>query len=442
MKAIRLIFTLSCAVTSATHLFAAGSRPDLSGSVTEEDGTPLPKATVFIYTAGPKHGSASVCPSCYPDCRKKAQTGADGRFKIESLDPQLIFRLLVVASAHQSRFVTNVNPAAGEQKIFVETLGQEALKSRTRITGLIIGEDGKPAVGAVIGPEGVQRGSSTQWGGTDRFVDPVAVADEKGHFLLLCQDNIDAVHATVEGRGLAKRWVELKPGRDHLVRLQEGTTVTGLIERNDRPLKDVLVGLATTDRACGKYFHCDELATDKDGRFVLPNVPPEREFVLYATMESLRGEGVVPGNVITTGKTGTTADVGKLIVQAGHLLAGRVALSDHKPIPNGTRLLLGREQAWDHTEALLDVDGRFQFKGVPAESVGLSLRIKGYKFSKRNPNLDWLNGGIVGRVDRDITDLTLLLEPGEWRYNGVEEEDLPAGAERQPRTQPLRGAKM
>jgi hypothetical protein len=69
--------------------------------------------------------------------------------------------------------------------------------------------------------------------------------------------------------------------------LEEGVTVTGLIERNGRALKDVLVGLATTEHRAGSFFHCDELATDKDGRFALANVPPGREFVLYAKMESL-----------------------------------------------------------------------------------------------------------------------------------------------------------
>jgi hypothetical protein len=105
-----------------------------------------------------------------------------------------------------------------------------------------------------------------------------------------------------------------------------------------------------------------------------------------------------------------------------------------------TRLFLGREGAWDHTEALLDAEGRFEFTDVPAESVGLSVRIKGYKFSKRNPSLDWLNGGLVGRVTGDLTDLTFLLEPGEWRYNG-EEGEAPGG-QSQPRDQPLRGAKL
>src|SRR5207247_4169025 len=110
------------------------------------------------------------------------------------------------------------------------------------------------------------------------------------------------------------------------------------------------------------------------------------------------------------------------------------------PIPSNTRLLLGREQAWDHTESLLDEDGRFEFKSVPAEEIGISVRIKGYKFSKENPNLDWLNGGIVGRVNGDVPELILVMEPGEWRYNG--EEGQPSSGKTQPRDEPLRSAKL
>lgn len=53
--------------------------------------------------------------------------------------------------------------------------------------------------------------------------------------------------------------------------------------------------------------------------------------------------------------------------------------------------------------------------------------------------LDWLNGGLVGRVTGDLPDLTLLMEPGEWRCNGGEGKS--PSSQSQPRGQPLRGAK-
>lgn len=66
--------------------------------------------------------------------------------------------------------------------------------------------------------------------------------------------------------------------------------------------------------------------------------------------------------------------------------------------------------------------------------------MKGYRFSKKNLSLDWLNGGIVGKLDRDIQDLTLLTEPGEWRFDDC--DAVPPGTDSQPDDQPLRGARM
>lgn len=434
----RLLAVLALCV--GLPLPAQVARPDLVGRVVHADDSPVTNATVFIYTAGPKVGTGVTCPSCYPDCAKRANTDAGGAFKIPSLDPALLFRLLVVAPGYESQFAPKTDPAQGGKTLTLAPLSAEKLKSKTRIAGMVLDAEGKPSPGATISPEGVARGTGTQWGGTDKFVDPLAVADEQGHFWLFCTEGVDAVHAVAEGRGVARRWVELKPGRDHLVRMQEGATVTGRIEKDGRPLKGVQVGLTTVDRAAGNFFRLDELATDKDGFFLLPNVPPGRDFVLYAKMESLRGQGAVPSKTFNSGKTGTEIKLGKLAVQPAHRVAGRVVLSDGKAVPPNTRLLLGREGAWDHTEATLDAEGRFEFTDVPAEAVGLSLRIKGYKFSKRNPSLDWLNGGLVGRVSGDLPDLTLLMEPGEWRYNGDEGEA--PGGQSQPRDQPLRGVKL
>src|ERR1700722_11907324 len=89
----------------------ATPRPDLTGTVKDTDGKPLPQATIFIYTAGPKEGVSVFCPSCYAGCRNHATTDPAGHFKIESLDPSLIFRVLVVGKGRQPKFVAKVDPA-------------------------------------------------------------------------------------------------------------------------------------------------------------------------------------------------------------------------------------------------------------------------------------------------------------------------------------------
>jgi hypothetical protein len=91
-----------------------------------------------------------------------------------------------------------VDPTTGLQEITLKERSDEILKTETRIAVMVMDEKGRPVVGAVISLEGVQRGMSTRWGGTDEFVDPVGIADDNGRFLLMCQDGVDAVHTVIE----------------------------------------------------------------------------------------------------------------------------------------------------------------------------------------------------------------------------------------------------
>ncbi len=430
---LAMIFTL--ANLDATAL--AAERPDLTGRVTRTDGSPVTNATVFIYTAGPKIGTGVLCPSCYPDCTKRARTDRDGAFRLDDLDPALRFRLLVVAPGHASLYVPKTDPLEGPRSITMALLPEAKANAPSRIRGVVLDAAGKAVPGVTISPEGVARAQSTQWGGTDMFVDPLAVTDEQGRFWLYCTNGVDIVHAVAEGRGLAKKWVELKPGEDHLLRLDPGVLVSGRIMRDDRALPGVVLGVVTKDRSCGNFLRGDEMATDRDGNFAIPDVPPEREFVLYARMDSLQGRGVVPSRTFKTGASGSVIKLGTIAAQAGHEIAGQLELSDGQPVPAGTRLLLGRDDAWDHSEVQLDASGRFAFLDVPKGSVSLNVRIKGYKFSRRNPSLDRMNGSIDGRVSGNVTGLRLLLEPGDWQPE-LDASGVPA-AEPQPRDQPLRG---
>lgn len=74
------------AVTSAT----------INGSVVDDSGHPAEGATVFVYSAHLKKGYAAVCPTCWIDCGKRAQTNAQGRFTITDLNPTLRFRNILV----------------------------------------------------------------------------------------------------------------------------------------------------------------------------------------------------------------------------------------------------------------------------------------------------------------------------------------------------------
>ena len=228
IQLLQLGLGILCLAAPEIALPTVANSPEthLTGRILREGQTPVTNATVFVYTARPKFGAGVVCPSCYPDCVKRAKTSATGEFQLPSLDSQLIFRLLVVASGFESQFVPQVDPAAGPKTITLTSISAEKLKSPHRIGGRVLDGTGQPLSGATLSSEAMAKEDSTAWGGVESRVDPLVVTDDNGQFQIFCTPGVDRVIATIEGRGVARRWVELKPGRDQMADWSVGWTAT------------------------------------------------------------------------------------------------------------------------------------------------------------------------------------------------------------------------
>ncbi len=415
-------------------------RPDLTGIVSDAAGAALPEATVFIFTAGPRVGTSTFCPSCYPDCRKNATTDKDGKFKIEALDPNLLFRLLVVGADHKPKFVTKVDPFKEPVRVALDDLDREKYGPKQTLSGRVVGPDGASVFGAAINFE-LFMGEEANCGGQCEGVDLVAVSDREGRFLITSQKKFDWMTVSVEARGFARRkFFKFASTKTHELNLTEGATVTGRIVKDGRPLQGVAAGLVSVDRS-DNFTGNFEVATDESGRFIFPNVPPYQHYFVHGLMDSLKELGCVAVKGLRVTSNGSTKDTGDLAVVPGLRLTGRIVLSDRRTIPQKTRVHIGRQDAWDSLGVELDAEGRFDVKGLPAESFGISLRVPGYTMSLKNKSIDRLNGDcLVGRIDQD-TDVLILLEPGRFQppdfRNGI-----PPGLDAQPRDKPLQGASM
>lgn len=141
---------MSVLLVLALILGANSDRPDLAGRVANQAGEPLPGATVFIYTAAARVGINPYCPSCYVDCAKSAQTDEAGAFVIRSLDPNLIFRVLVVREGYKPAFVEKVDPFKGPIRAELTPIDKDRLKDGHFVRGRVLDGDGKPVVGAEI----------------------------------------------------------------------------------------------------------------------------------------------------------------------------------------------------------------------------------------------------------------------------------------------------
>ena len=406
---------------------------DLTGVIRNTDGDPVGGATVFIYTANPREGIGVLCPSCYADCRKRATTDAQGRFTIESLDPALLFRVLVAAGDYQPKFVANVDP--GEKALSVK-LKQASLGDTpdTRVTGRVVNDEGKPVSGAVINIRGVTRGQSTRFGGNPD-IDPVAVSDDSGRFVIRGTEPFTAVGVDVEARTYAKRVFQRLATSDtvHELKLTEGASVEGRLVKDGKPVPHVEVGIAGADRNSEIFVGDYSVATDEEGRFLFVNLPPRTAYFLYGRMKSLGSRGAVPARRIQTQDDGSTLEAGDLKVELGFTVAGEIRLTDGGRIPPKTRVMLSREEAWDTQQVEVDSQGKFRLEGVPPESVNLHARITGYRLSMRNASLD--RYALVGRVSNAKTDLILEFERGP-------QHDPNISGPRGLREEPLRGAEV
>jgi len=341
-------------------------------------------------------------------------TGGEGRFVLEGLDPELLFQLLAYAPG----FTPGASEGYEDPRLGPVLLELPAsdLASRDPAQVLrcrVVDGKGRPVARAVFAPMGGEQDGHQVYGGTEG-VDALAISGADGMLTLGVEHDGQAVLGQVEAPALAPRtsgWLAAGSAEPHVIVLDRGVTVTGRIEKDGEPLAGVTLGLMQVNRNPDHWVGERRIASDAGGRFTLVNVPANEQHFVYGHMDSLRGRGALPVRKERTGAVESTLDLGVLQVERGHTLAGFVVLSTGTPVPEGTRALLAREDAWDTQVGAVGADGSFRFEDLPSELFSLSVRIPGFEPSARNLSYEALNRRLKGRVDEDIEELLLLLEP-------------------------------
>lgn len=421
------VFTASDVVTGSDASNNSVAKSDLTGVVSADDGKPVTGATVYIYTAGVRTGYSPYCPSCYADCGKRTTTDAEGRFEIKGLDPELVFRVLTVADDYEPKFAKKVDPAKGELAITLSPRRELPSIPKRWLKGRVIDGDGKPIVGAMVEPMGRKTAHGRMWGELP-MVDPMAISNASGEFVLTSREDIEALDLQIHARGMVTRNFELvemgKPAADYPLYI--GSFVKGRLVKDGKPLPGVEMGLVQKDRRVPNFVGPYTIATDDEGRFMFSNVVPNEMMAVYAKMDSLKSLGSAATGCLT-GPNGKTTEVRDLEVRNAYTISGKVILSDGKPIPKGIKFIVSRDRAWDSQVLDLAEDGKFHVDGIPPEVISVDVTIPGYRLSRKNVSLDAINGfGIKGVVNHDIDNLTILLEPGEFDRDDsklTEEED-------------------
>jgi len=250
--------------------------------------------------------------------------------------------------------------------------------------------------------------------GAIREVDPLAVTNDRGECILVCQEPDVALDLEVSARRYATRIFNLlQTGQQvHELQLKEGVVVTGTLLGENGPVGGATIGLVQSDRSAGKFVGEYQIGTDQRGRFQFDNVVPNTEFYVYTKMQDAGRVGFSRVKRVMLGDDGSQHEVGQLRLLPAHRLAGRVMLTDNQPIPKGTRLLVSREYAWDSQQLVLASDGTFALAGVPEEPLSISVRIPGYRLAAQRMRFQLLRpNSFAVYVDRDREDLQVYLDP-------------------------------
>ncbi len=404
---------------AASGLLAA-DRATISGKIVDGAGHPVDHATVLVYHAGVKKGYSTFCPSCYVDCGKRTTTGPDGTFLIKSVDSELLFELLAVRDGFQPTFIKKVDPLSQSAATAVLSPRLATTVPEKVVRGRVIDDHGLPLRDSVVqpvglssneDPDGTPSKSEVSLYGTLKGLDPIAITDDKGEFEIASERPALAMLLKFETRGFAPKLQALPTGMNRkTVVVSSGAVVRGRLVDHGTPVAGAEIGLIPRNRGgfggnlkiIGDPYEEIRVGTQANGSFVLADVPTPIGWYVYPKMESvskpLAGEPVE----CDTKHIGEILNVGDIQLEHGHRLKGKVVLRDGASIPDGMRVIISANRAWDSQVVPLHQDGSFECSGLPTGSYDISPGVRGYRPAEELKNL---------AIDHDIDNLTIVLAP-------------------------------
>ena len=405
---------LACIVIVAFSQ-AAHAR-DFVGKVIDQTGRPVADATVIVISAQPRTGRATTCPTCYEDCGRTAKTGPDGQYVMLEFDTTLSYRLAAIADGRRAHLVEGVVPTGRPINFSLEALPME-LPPGTRVRGRVLDPAGKPIAGALVEPKSRQVGTRTSFGALTQYgVDPVAVTNSKGEFLITSTEPADGFGLDVKAPRFAPKRFELLPTGDDVEKnklaVDEGGAVRGRLVRDGKPAEGALVGVAHIDRSSRVFAGHFETSTDADGKFEFQYLP-KVDFYLYTQMGGPKGQGALPIDFLPLANATAPREMGDLELGPAHTLSGRIVLTDRPRLPSAYTLSLGRQGAWDPQQVNVFGEGAFRFEDVPHdESVTLTVRIPGYRVASRGNRFQQTSATAIAlHVDQPREGIEIVFEP-------------------------------
>jgi hypothetical protein len=377
----------------------------ITGVIIDASGQAVKDATVFVYSAHLKKGYAVVCPTCWIDCGKRADTDAQGQFTITGLNPALKFRLLVVKDGFIAAAKGGVDPAQGSLPPIKLSQRASSPSDSQIVHGRVTDVAGNPIAAALVEPVGATHGDIRSIGELP-WIDPLAATNASGEFTIVATQPVEKIMLLISPRALAPKIVTESPGAAaNSIVLTEGATVIGrLVEPNGTPAAHAEVVMISHANYNGLAFGDMRVGTDKDGSFAFTNVPPGRIWGIYPAIESLQGQNLTAAPIwCETTTDRQVVDVGKLTLRPGFTVAGKIELPGKEVIPPGMHVTINREQTTGNRLADIAPDGTFEFNALAPGIYHLAIGINGYQSPADSPQeilVDHDRRDVVIHVDR------------------------------------------
>jgi protocatechuate 3,4-dioxygenase beta subunit len=406
------------------------------GTVQSKDGKPIADALVRVIGVRDFNTSYNASAAEGPPVGTEVRTGADGHFVLPPLPDNKLYRVLVAAQGFEAFPYGGLDPKSDPIQVRLAPEAAPGSAGMCAVRGRLIGPEGKPVAGASIEADGVSESQgSRSWGGSHGFPEQL-LSGANGEFTLAREKPFIRLQVRIHAAGLAPAnvWLDVT-NETTRIELGVGSVVRGRVVKEGKPLTGVRVGVVGSERNSEVFAGHYETTTDTGGRFAFNHLPANTSWYCYGIMASLRQHGSLPPVLVQTSNDGEATDLGDRDVVPGLRLSGMVQTRHGEPLPKGMKINLSYNSAWDSEEAAVDATGGFAFEGLSKGQVEVSLRQQNWRLAGINRSLDiWNPGWLTGLLEEDKTDLLLVIEKGEARYNSgssangqLPQQDLPQG---------------
>jgi hypothetical protein len=408
---------------------------DLTGRVTLPEGK-SGTATILVTYAQLKTNFEYSISTRSPILPKRTQTDSHGNFKIESLDARWLYFGYGMASGCKFQQLNLFDPTAGTLNVSLETANTNVPPNKV-IHGQVIDANGNPISGALISITGTTRNGQGTWPGQD--IDYYSVSDDAGNFVVYGKTPFVAVDGKVEAAGYAEATFEQWPSDAinqewsrtgsmpdglfgsakplHQITLTQGAALQGRLVQAGRPVANAEIRLNGCGAGSDCWFWVGATVTDDQGRFLFAHLPPGQSYSICGSWDLPATFGAVPATDVQTGENGSTNDVGDLNLKPVTEVAGRIRLSDGKPIPANSHYSLSDAAMGSSLPSSVGANGSFHFAAVPGDKVSIFLRVSGYQLTPRD---FMLKSGTVTNITvvPNMTNLVIELKPAS-RINSL-----------------------